>query len=73
MDVNESSFRELVAVFMLNSMEDLIIEEDKLHTELCFFDVQTARNFYKTLVLSRMQKEAKLRGVDLKPLYTDQA
>lgn len=68
--MKESSFCELAVVFLLNTMKDLIIEEDKLQMEFQFLDMPTAHNFFKTLVLSKMKKD-KLKGVDLKPFYAN--
>lgn len=54
-------------------MENLIIEEKKLEEAFNFYDVPTARNHFKYLVLFKMKQEAKSKEVDLKPLYADQA
>lgn len=71
--VKDSSFKNLVSLFYIHTLEELRIEEEKLEKEYHFFNVPSDCELFNTLVLSRIKKEAKELNIDLKPLYVDQA
>lgn len=63
----------MATLFNIHTVEDLIIKEQKLEMAFHFFDVLIARTQFHTLVLSKIKQEAKLKKMDLKPFYADQA
>lgn len=73
LDIKDANYYVIQSLMIITSFDELKLEVAILAEEFGYRTINQAREDFRRLVLTRMEKEAKEIKLDLKPFYVEEA